>query len=442
MPKVSVIIPLYNHERYIKRAIDSVLGQTCEDFELIVIDDGSQDRSGDIVRACEDGRVRYFYQENRGAAAAINRGIDLSQGTFVAVLNSDDIYHPRRLEICAEKLEGEASLAAVFSYVDFIDDEDNTVKSPRGPEEYWMDHSPEDSFKGEENIILNLLAGNFLITTSNLFCRREVFGTVGLFTNLRYAHDYDFFLRLCSSARVHVIEEALVKYRVHDLNTLRESEAAVSIDVGLVLSSFLLNHDMSPLLPAEPDNGSLPCMTLVKLYNSIKTYDTDRMIMTLLLFGIIRPDKRSALLEEFARHPDNPFRRLCLDRMNRLHASWRHAQEGWQRWDDTNRRLIETETKLGEVWKHGQEGWQRWDETNQRLIACNEELQKRTEELQGKEGELRDKERELLAEADHVRSLTGELQAVTGSLSFRVGRVLTWPGRKLRDMIQPGGGKT
>ncbi len=94
MPLVAVIIPLYNKERYVRRAIDSVLAQTVRDFELLVIDDGSTDNGRALVRAYTDARVRLIHQENRGVSAARNRGMAEARGELIAFLDADDEWLP------------------------------------------------------------------------------------------------------------------------------------------------------------------------------------------------------------------------------------------------------------------------------------------------------------------------------------------------------------
>lgn len=98
--KISVVIPLYNHERYIAETIKSVQNQILPVFEVVVIDDGSTDDSGEIVKeiAKNDKKIQYLYRKNSGAHNAINKGIELAKGDFIAILNSDDIYHEKRFE--------------------------------------------------------------------------------------------------------------------------------------------------------------------------------------------------------------------------------------------------------------------------------------------------------------------------------------------------------
>jgi len=91
MPKVSVIIPTYNYGRFLGEALQSVLDQTFDDFDLIVVDDGSTDNTKEVVASFEDNRIKYIYQQNRGVAAAQNVGILASKGEYVALLGADDV---------------------------------------------------------------------------------------------------------------------------------------------------------------------------------------------------------------------------------------------------------------------------------------------------------------------------------------------------------------
>ena len=85
-------MPAYNHERFVGAAVESVLDQTYADLELIVIDDGSTDRTGEIVQSYADPRIRYIHQENQDAFNALNRGMSLSEGSYISIIHSDDVY--------------------------------------------------------------------------------------------------------------------------------------------------------------------------------------------------------------------------------------------------------------------------------------------------------------------------------------------------------------
>lgn len=115
-PLLSVIIPVFNGERYLSQAIESVLAQTFQSFELIVIDDGSTDRSRET--ALSFPQVEYVYQKNSGAGEARNRGIALSRGTFLAFLDSDDIWLPEKLSMQMAAFENDPSLEIVTGHVE------------------------------------------------------------------------------------------------------------------------------------------------------------------------------------------------------------------------------------------------------------------------------------------------------------------------------------
>lgn len=101
MPEISIIVPVYNTERFVSKCIESILGQSFEDFELILIDDGSTDQSGDICDkyATKDSRVKAIHQKNRGVSAARNRGLDVAQGNYLYFVDSDDYLESNALEI-------------------------------------------------------------------------------------------------------------------------------------------------------------------------------------------------------------------------------------------------------------------------------------------------------------------------------------------------------
>src|SRR6266478_4147759 len=121
-PLVSVNMVTYNHEPFIASSILSVLNQTCKDLELVVTDDGSTDRTSEVVKSFHDPRVVYQYQKNQGPSAATNTGIAACRGKFVALMSGDDVCHPERLQRQLEAY-GTTGRKVLFSRVDFIDDD-------------------------------------------------------------------------------------------------------------------------------------------------------------------------------------------------------------------------------------------------------------------------------------------------------------------------------
>jgi glycosyltransferase involved in cell wall biosynthesis len=232
-PFVSVVIPSYNHERYIGEAVESVLASTFQDFEIVVVDDGSTDRSLEVIRGFKDLRIRLFDQQNTGAHAAINRGVALASAPWIAVLNSDDRYHPRKLQQHVELHEKNPGLEASASRIRHI----SGSGAPLDTDGYisWRYGQLKDIHRRLPSLKSSLLAANHLITSSALFISKQGFNEVGGFIPLRYVHDWFFFLTLASRGHFTVLEEPLVDYRVHGKNTIREND-----DRGMIEDNFVL----------------------------------------------------------------------------------------------------------------------------------------------------------------------------------------------------------
>lgn len=240
-PRVSVIIPAYNHERFVGAAVESVLAQTMRDLELIVIDDGSGDGTGRVVQGFADPRLRYVWQENADAYNALNHGLRLARGEFVAILNSDDVYALNRLErLLAEQARSGA--ACLFTDVQPIDATGHGISDPDHNWHRWHRKNREFYFDSGD-LYTAFLNGNFMVTTSNLFLTMEAARLVGTFAPLRYLHDYDFIFRVmlaCPGRVQYLHDEQLLCYRIHGANTLREAAITGREQDQMVIRKYLL----------------------------------------------------------------------------------------------------------------------------------------------------------------------------------------------------------
>ena len=238
-PTVSVVMPAYNHERFIGDAIDSVLGQSFSDFELIIIDDGSTDTTGTIAQSYSDPRIRYYFQENQDAFNALNRGMGLSKGTYISIINSDDVYTPNRIERLIET-QRETMAACVFSDVIPIDAQGKELT--QHPWRSWHELNREYYFKTKD-LYDGFLHGNYMVTTSNLFLTRGLAETVGQFCSLRYLHDYDYIFRILLAAEdktMYLDDEKLLYYRIHGGNTLGEAAVVGREQDKKIIRQYLL----------------------------------------------------------------------------------------------------------------------------------------------------------------------------------------------------------
>ncbi len=236
-----MILPVYNHARWVQQALDSVLAQTFTAFELMVIDDASTDDSWAVIQAAcatdPDARVRCWrHEHNQGAAATLNEGLRLAQGDYLAILNSDDVWDVMRLQRLVTLAQSQ-SLDFISTDVAVLD-ADSQPKAATEP--HWVAW-----FEGLKQYDLahadtqaTLLRGNFLITTSNFFFHRQVHAQLGGFAELRYVHDYEYALRVVAAGfSVRFLHgEKLLGYRLHESNTIREKPlAAIEENMHLLL---------------------------------------------------------------------------------------------------------------------------------------------------------------------------------------------------------------
>jgi len=240
-PSISVVMPAYNHERFVGAAIESVLRQTLTDFELIVVDDGSTDNTTSVVQSYDDERIQYHYQSNLDAFNALNNGLALSRGRCIAIINSDDVYEDTRLDRMLRVHESQGA-QCVFSDVTLITDTGEPITDPAF---WWLEWHENNRryYYDYQDLYAAFLHANIMVTTSNLFMSRQAMETVGGFAALRYLHDYDYIFRLLNAfpeSVVYLDDEKLLQYRLHGSNTL--SEAAVvgrEQDLGIIRENLL-----------------------------------------------------------------------------------------------------------------------------------------------------------------------------------------------------------
>ena len=223
--------------------MQSVLQQSLQTIELIVIDDGSQDNTREKLGAIRDSRMRVYYQANAGAHVAINRGLRMARGQYLAILNSDDLYTQDRLEKAVAELERNIDIDFVSSWIELIDSTGQPIGVKQGWENMlpWHAEIPTPSIVQDNDFYFNLFISNFISTTSNIVMRRQLFTDVGEFRNLRFAHDWDFFLRAMVNKKALVISQPLVKYRLHGDNTIKKDNAGMMFEIFWVLIANICN---------------------------------------------------------------------------------------------------------------------------------------------------------------------------------------------------------
>lgn len=210
-------MPVFNGEKFIKIAIESILNQTYIDFELVIINDGSTDRSAEIINSYQDKRICFLENEgNKGIFYTRNRLFEEAKGKYIAILDCDDYAEPTRLEKQVHFLDKNEEFGLVGSWITLIDEED-TMKGA-----WQLEHRPE-------RISAKLLFSN-QFAQSSVMMRKE-FSSLKYREEIPLAEDYDLWVRISQKTRVINLAESLVKYRLHDDNISQTKEKELQDNV-------------------------------------------------------------------------------------------------------------------------------------------------------------------------------------------------------------------
>jgi glycosyltransferase involved in cell wall biosynthesis len=204
-PQVSVIMPMYNAMPYAEEAIGSILGQSFEDFELLIVDNGSTDGSLQYVKSLADQRVRLLAESERGSGRALTNGIFAARGEFLAVMDADDVADKDRLKIEVDYLQSHPEIVLVGARFAFMVGS-SIVPAPPQPKEH-------------HDIKRALLAGRPVVCNSSSMFRAIQARSVGGHRLPGPGHDVDFFLRMAEVGRVCNIPDLLHYYRLHGAST-------------------------------------------------------------------------------------------------------------------------------------------------------------------------------------------------------------------------------
>lgn len=205
MPEISIVIPAYNAEKTILKTIKSVLEQTFQDFEIIVINDGSKDKTVEITESIQDKRINIFSYENRGLPTARNRGISRSNGEFIAFLDADDLWTKDKLEMQLTTLKQNPKAGLAYSWTCFMDVDQKGEAISFLP-------SPEYAFAG--NVYQQLLIGDFIHSGSNTLIRCQAIQAAGEFEpTLKSCEDWDYWLRIAARFNFVVVPKYQILYR-------------------------------------------------------------------------------------------------------------------------------------------------------------------------------------------------------------------------------------
>lgn len=204
-PLVSIIIPTFNHRSYVCEAIDSCFLQTYSNIEVVVVDDGSTDGTGDMLREHYGDRIRYFYQNNQGLSAARNTAVQSANGEYIHLLDADDMLLPTKISRSIEVFQKNPEVVLVYTQCHFVEADGKTIIPKEQP----------DLPAGD--IFCELLCGprgDFIPQCTTLVKRQALLELGGFNVKLAAAEDWDMWLRLAARSPFGVVNEPLSLYRV------------------------------------------------------------------------------------------------------------------------------------------------------------------------------------------------------------------------------------
>ncbi|NOJ73713.1 glycosyltransferase [Paenibacillus alvei] len=301
-PIVSIIIPSYNHGKYIGQAIESVLNQTYKDFELIIVDDCSPDNSVDIIKQYSDNRIKLFVNEkNEGAVYTTNRAIKLTSGKYIALLNSDDLWESNKLEMQVNFIESNQDIDAVFSNAKFINESQKELKKI---EYFWADVFEKDNRTSAEWLRYFFFNFNCLCHPSILI-KREIYDRTNLYDpSLRQLPDFKMWVNLLKSINIHVLPEKMVIFRVLDNGENASADTSANRirtrnEIFLIMKDFF--NDMS----VETFKEGFGDLIINKDFSSMEQFMCEQAFMYLkmdsevtYLYKLIALEKLHQLLSE------------------------------------------------------------------------------------------------------------------------------------------------
>jgi glycosyltransferase involved in cell wall biosynthesis len=218
-PLVSIVVPTYNRADLLPQALDSCLGQTCRDLEVVVVNDGSRDNTEEVLRqyAGRDTRVRFFSKKNEGIADTLNYGHDRARGKYVGWTSDDNLYYPEAIGVMVDYLEGHPDVGLVYADARMIDAGDKVLR---------IIHAPEP----------DVMAKKEFLQAAGLY-RREVYSTVGGFRR-RWVRcqDFDFYIRAHKQFKAAHIPKVLYDYRWHEMSMSGNHEAHMLENAALLAS--------------------------------------------------------------------------------------------------------------------------------------------------------------------------------------------------------------
>jgi glycosyltransferase involved in cell wall biosynthesis len=230
-PLISVIIPCYNHEKYIKKSIESVFNSNYDNIELLIIDDGSTDNSYEVAKNLVYSNSRLtssliMKQKNSGVVKTLNKLISMAHGDYIILLASDDVLMGNSIRERVFFLEKDKKYDAVIGKAILIDQNDNIISHDAGK---YLYHA--DNILLRSKFIVEELVLRWSVTGPCLFARKSMYDRIGLYNEKYKVEDRDFYLRLLSKGNLKYLDTIVAGYRIHKGNNSRNIFSSLGIRI-------------------------------------------------------------------------------------------------------------------------------------------------------------------------------------------------------------------
>ena len=252
LPLVSVIVPCYNHEKYVEQTIESIVNQTYTNIEFIIIDDGSKDDSPNIIKRLSEKYGFYFeQQENTGLSATLNKMIKMSKGKYIALIASDDICALDKIEILVAEIENlDDKYGLVCGNAQFIDDEGKILVREKNNHDdcikYYTSNRDDLNLATQFGTYESLLNGNYIPALSTLI-KRDALIEVGLYDENLSLEDWSMWLKLSKKFKMKYVDRIVAFYRWHDSNITKTMNQTLASDIIHILErekKYCVNNNL------------------------------------------------------------------------------------------------------------------------------------------------------------------------------------------------------
>ena len=282
MPKISVIMPAYNAEKYIGEAIDSILNQTYGDFEFIIINDGSTDKTKQIIQSYSDSRIIYLENEkNSGIVYTLNKGLDFATGEYIARMDSDDISIKHRLEKQLKTMEADLSIGVLGTGTRVFGESIKTIET----------HSALESEKLKAELLFSSC-----VCHPSVMIRKSILDNYNIRYNCNYsgAEDFEMWWRIVSVSKIASLKDILLCYRIHANQITQNYDDKYS---DLMMKMLNLQLDTLNLKLTDEEKG---CFLLYRL-KEFKRFDSERSILFInIAFKILENNKKNKFFSQNA----------------------------------------------------------------------------------------------------------------------------------------------